>query len=189
MKIIDPVVTVIAEDQTADVLQTPECLSSVVGQPVSVVRGYVDAKYSISSKTGGNLHGNVTVKRDELVTLSVDGSEDFTVEDARPNDKLVILSDAQVVKQVKVFFPPAAPDNGPPHSTAHRLRGECFEQPRILLNGVNDQTAATDVIPVRFAGHSFASCSDLQEVARRCIANDPGGRSRCPPDVDTRPQN
>lgn len=96
----DPKVYVLAEDQTATILKDAKCLDSLIAQDVSVVRGYLEAKYSISSKVGYIASTQATIRANDIVKLTYDSSESFTIEDVKPSKKFVILADATVVKAV-----------------------------------------------------------------------------------------
>ena len=102
-KISDAQVTILAEDQTVSVLRNPKCLSALVGQNVSVIRGYVEAKYTVVSTAGGQLDGTVAVKSNDLVTVKISSTNDFSVTDAKPTIKLLVLSDVQIVDESKLI--------------------------------------------------------------------------------------
>lgn len=161
VKISEPMVHILAEDQTVSVLRNSDCLSAVVGQNVSIIRGYVTAKYAVSSVSGGSLDGSVTVKNNELAKLTVADNGEFTIEDAKATKKLAILSDATVVKEVIV-------SGGSPLLSAEKESELCSEVPRVLIKSTDTSVPARATIPARIGSQVFSSCSAVEQYARLC---------------------
>lgn len=170
-KIADPTVVILAEDQTSSVLGDSTCLAAVMGQDVSVVRGYLDAKYSISSSTGVTGDANATVKSNELVKVTITSTDKFSVEDAKVSPKMVVLADARIDKEVVVapvnFLQSRNPD-----------QALCAEVPRLVFSSSTDKPISR-VIPEGVTGNDFASCVEFKtyldwcgtspEATRACI--------------------
>ena len=160
-KVLEPRIFILAEDQTAGVLRNPSCLSAVVGQNVSVVRGYLEAKYSISSTTGGLAGADATVRSNELVKVTFTALDKFAVEDVIVGKKMVILADATVVKEVIVA-------GGNPLRSVGDQPSSCSERPRLEFALLGKPAPSDLIVAERTTAQNFPSCAAFDAYIASC---------------------
>lgn len=99
-KISDVTTQVLAEDETLSVIQDPTCLNQIQAKEVSVIRGYVSAKYGVTGGKGITTSANAKVLSSDLVDVSYEDKGNFEMTDKVPGNKFVILADGYADKQV-----------------------------------------------------------------------------------------
>lgn len=92
--------SMVPEDDTLAILQDPDCLRAVQDKPVSIVRGYIQAKYQVTGGGGVTPTAKITVLKSDLVDINFENSRKFEVKDPVPKQKFVILADGIATSEI-----------------------------------------------------------------------------------------
>ncbi len=90
----------LAEDEVLGVIQEPECLDAVENKDISVIRGYITARYEVSAGGGVDTGAKIQAFKSELLDISYQDKNKFEVKDKKVSEKFVILADGRAEKHI-----------------------------------------------------------------------------------------
>lgn len=87
-----------AEDEVLGVLQHPECLSSIQAKDVSVIRGYISARYVVTAGGGVEAGAKFKALKSELLNINYQDKNKFELKEEAAAQKFAILADGRAEK-------------------------------------------------------------------------------------------
>ncbi|MGG1943665.1 hypothetical protein AB1286_02510 [Trinickia sp. NRRL B-1857] len=167
---------ILSESATMSILKNPACLTAVDGAKVSIIRGYISAKYTVSNTDGMKFGADAKVMNTDLASITYDGTGSFSVTDAQAEPKFYILSDGKinskyilaggsVLESVSLAGAAVNPSN---------LAGACAAVKSIVLDHptTTDSSASIGMFgSLEECKNYIQSCATSPSAMKKCIAS------------------